>query len=107
MMRLKLDSASLSKRMIAFSKRPFEPIPNSSELSLTRTSSIENPLAPRVDRYDRETLQGSKQAKDETMARLQLTVNRHVPIFWPYGNFCGAQGRFCPISGPLQPATNR
>jgi hypothetical protein len=70
MMRLKLDSASLSKRMIAFSKRPFEPIPDSSELSLTRTSRVESPLAPRVDRQNREALWGRRQAKGETMAEL-------------------------------------
>jgi hypothetical protein len=50
MMRPKLDSVSLDKRMITFSKRPFEPIPNSSEPSLTLTSRVECPLAPRVGR---------------------------------------------------------
>jgi hypothetical protein len=42
--------------MMTFSKQHFEPIPNSSELSSTRTSRVESPLAPRVDRHDREAL---------------------------------------------------
>jgi hypothetical protein len=56
MMRPKLDSVSLNKLMMTFSKQPFEPIPNSSELSSTRTSRVESPLAPRVDKHDREAL---------------------------------------------------
>jgi hypothetical protein len=56
MMRPKLDSVSLNKLMMTFSKQHFEPIPNSSEPSSTRTSRVESPLAPQVDRHDHEVL---------------------------------------------------
>jgi hypothetical protein len=49
-MPLRLASISLKKPMIAYSNPPFEPIPTCSELSLTFTSRVESPLAPRADR---------------------------------------------------------
>jgi hypothetical protein len=56
LIRPKLASASLNKPMIAFSKPPFEPTRNSSELSFTLTSRVVSPRAPRVDRHDREAM---------------------------------------------------
>jgi hypothetical protein len=56
MMRPKLDSVNLNKLMLTFSKPPFEPTLNSSELSSQHTSRVESPLTRREARHDREAL---------------------------------------------------